>query len=645
MEKFSVVFYPDDITVSVDKDATVLSACVSAGIAINAACGGDGVCGRCKIRVKKGKVYAHASGNLTFEEREQGIFLACLTEIQSNVEIEIPPESRLSLERVSRKDLQISVDDIYTKSEDIDSGPVVSPAQAYRHVPLATKIYLELPQPNLDDRISDLERIYRAIRAHNDLRIVQTGLANIRRLGELLRSADWRITVTLGNRNGTTEIVLIEPGDTAARNYGICFDIGTTTLSAQLVDLNAQKILGTKATYNKQINFGSDVITRIIHAHSQEGLAQLHAAVTDELNRLVLELIQGHAVDLNDVTCVVCAGNTTMIHLLLQVDPTYIRRDPYVPTANFVPVIRAHEAGLKINPRGLLSCIPGVASYVGGDITAGVLSCGLDKQEDVCLLIDIGTNGEVVLGNKDFLISAAASAGPAFEGSGMQAGMRAAKGAIQKVRIDPKTFAVTCDVIGGGLACGICGSGYIDILAQLLKLGIADKSGKLQAKECGRVRKGDLGWEFVIMDQQASGRSGGIVITEADIENIKRAKAAIYAACSSLLKHMGFDFSSIKKFFIAGGFGTYLDVPNAISLGLLPDMELKRFIFVGNSSLAGARSVLLSGQAALAAEDIARKITYLELSVQSDYMDEYMAALFFPHTDIAKFPSVAYTHR
>jgi uncharacterized 2Fe-2S/4Fe-4S cluster protein (DUF4445 family) len=313
-----------------------------------------------------------------------------------------------------------------------------------------------------------------------------------------------------------------------------------------------------------------------------------------------------------------------------------------VPTANFVPVIRAHEAGLKINPRGLLSCVPGVASYVGGDVTAGVLSCGLDRQEEVCLLIDIGTNGEVVLGNKDFLISAAASAGPAFEGSGMQAGMRAAKGAIQKVRIDPKTLAVTCDVIGGGAACGICGSGYIDILAQLLRLGIADKSGKLQAKECGRVRQGDAGWEFVILDQQTSGRSGGIVITEADIENIKRAKAAIYAACSSLLRHMSLDFSSIKKFFIAGGFGTYLDVPNAISLGLLPDMEPKRFVFVGNSSLAGARAVLLAGQAALAAEDIARKITYLELSVQSDYMDEYMAALFFPHTDIAKFPRVAY---
>jgi uncharacterized 2Fe-2S/4Fe-4S cluster protein (DUF4445 family) len=245
---------------------------------------------------------------------------------------------------------------------------------------------------------------------------MQTGLSNIRRLGELFRSADWKVTVTLGKRNGTTEIVLIEPGDTSERNLGLVFDIGTTTISGQLVDLKSKKILGTKAAYNKQATFGSDVISRIIYSRLPDGLEKMHHVVIDAMNEMIRELIQGHDIDLNDVTCVYCAGNTTMIHLLLRVDPAYIRKEPYIPTANFFPVFRAAEAGIKINPRGLLSCVPGVSSYVGGDMVAGVLFCALDQQEDLCALIDIGTNGEIVLGNREFMISASASAGPAFEG-------------------------------------------------------------------------------------------------------------------------------------------------------------------------------------------------------------------------------------
>ena len=298
----------------------------------------------------------------------------------------------------------------------------------FTYSPLSTKLYLELPAPSLEDKISDLERLYREIRRVQDIPIMQTGLSNIRRLGELLRSSDWKVTATLGIRNDTTEIVIIEPGNTSQRNFGLCFDIGTTTISGELVDLNNKKILGTKVTYNKQASFGSDIITRIIYAQEENGLEKLHHAVIDGMNQMIQELIREHNIDLNDVNCVLCAGNTTMVHFLLRVDPTYIRREPYVPTANFVPTIRSAEAGIKINPRGLLSCVPGVSSYVGGDITAGVLSCGLDREEDLCLLIDIGTNGEVVLGNKDFLISAAASAGPAFEGSGVSCGMRASQG-------------------------------------------------------------------------------------------------------------------------------------------------------------------------------------------------------------------------
>ena len=640
MEKFKVQFYPDNKSIEVDKGKTILSAAISAGVYINSSCGGDGVCGRCKVILKKGQVITQPTGRLSLDERRRGVYLACFASVQSDLEVEVPPESRLDFEKLKSEEVDLRLKGLYTESEEVESAKSILGEEIFLHSPLATKLYLELPRPNLEDKISDLERLYRGIRRIYDIPIMQAGLANIRRLGDLLRSADWKITVTLGKRNGTTEIVLVEPGDTSHKNFGFAFDIGTTTISGQLVDLNTKQVLGTKATYNKQASFGSDVITRIIYAQEENGLEKLHHAVIDGMNQMAQELIQEHQVDLNDVNCVLCAGNTTMVHLLLRVEPTYIRREPYVPTANFVPTVRAAEAGLKINPRGLLSCVPGVSSYVGGDTTAGILSCGLYKQEDLGILIDIGTNGEIVLGNKEFLVACAASAGPAFEGSGVTCGMRASRGAIQKIKIGLRDFQVSFNTIGDMKPRGICGSGYIDLLAEMLRAGIIDKSGKIKAKNSKRIREGETGKEFVVAFKEESNSASDIIITEADIENLKRAKAAIYSATAILVKHMHLDFSSIKKIFIAGGFGTYVDINNAINIGLLADVERERFVFVGNSALAGARQVLLSYEATKIANEIAKKTTCFELSVDPAYMDEYMAALFFPHTDLAKFPSV-----
>jgi uncharacterized 2Fe-2S/4Fe-4S cluster protein (DUF4445 family) len=640
MDKYKVTFYPDNKSVEVPQGKTILQAAISAGVYINSSCGGDGVCGRCKVILKKGPVFTQPAGRISLNERQQGVYLACLTTMRGDIEVEIPPESRLDLEKASSQEADLRLKGFYSDSEEIETSAVVQGEEIFLHSPLATKLYLELPVPNLNDKISDLERLYRQIRTIRDIPVMQTGLANIRRLGELLRAADWKVTVTLGKRNETTEIVLIEPGDTSQENFGLCFDIGTTTISGQLVDLNSKKVLGTRATYNKQASFGSDIITRIVYAKQEDGLEQLHHAVVDGINNMIKDLAQEHGIDLNDVNCILCAGNTTMVHLLLRVDPTYIRREPYVPTANFVPTVRAAEAGIKINPRGLLSCIPGVSSYVGGDVTAGVLSCGLDQEEELCLLIDIGTNGEIVLGNKEFMISAAASAGPAFEGSGVSCGMRASKGAIQKVKIAPQGCEVSLNTIGEVKPRGICGSGYIDIISQMLLTGLIDKDGKIKTGSSRRIRGNESGNEFVLAFKEEPDSTRDIVITEADIENIKRAKAAIYSAANILIMHMGFGFQDIKKIFIAGGFGNYLDIDNAIRIGLLPDVERKRFIFVGNSSLAGAREVLFSYEAMKNAENIARKITYFELSVEQGYMDEYMAALFFPHTDLSLFPSI-----
>ncbi|MBM3251286.1 MAG: DUF4445 domain-containing protein [Candidatus Omnitrophica bacterium] len=640
--KFQVKFLPDNKTIEVEKGKSILAAAISAGVHINSSCGGDGVCGRCKIIVRRGIVVSQPTGRISLEERRQGYCLACLTSAESDLEIEIPAESRLDLSKISDEEAFLSrLKGVYEESAEIDKADFVSGEEAFSHSPLATKIFLEIPEPNLEDKISDLERVYREIRKRQDIPVMQMGLTNVRKLGKLLRSSDWKVTVTLGKRNDTVEVVLIEPSDTSDKNYGFAFDIGTTTISGQLVDLNTKKILGTKATFNKQANFGADIITRIIFAQKEEGLERLHHAVIDGMNSMIQDLVIENNVDLNNVTCCLCAGNTTMIHLLLRVDPTFIRREPYVPTANFVPVIRASEAGIKINPRGLLACVPGVSSYVGGDLSAGILASGISEAEDLSILIDVGTNGEIVLGNKEWLISCAASAGPAFEGSGVVCGMRATSGAIQKLSIEPKNLGVSYSTIGNSKPLGICGSGYIDILSEILKAKIIDKNGKINTDiKDKRIRKGEFGNEFVLVDKKDTAHGQDIVITEMDIDNLKRAKAAIFAATESLLKHLNLNFNQVKKFYIAGGFGTYLNIDNSISIGLLPDLPRDKFIFIGNSSLAGAREILLSADAYHKANEIAKKTTYFELSVEPGYMEEYVAALFFPHTDKERFPSL-----
>ena len=631
----------------VEKDRTILSAANSCGIYINSVCGGDGVCGKCKVIVRSGEVVTLPNGIISLEDKKKGIYLACLTTVHGDLEVEIPVESRQYFEKVPERKIDERLKGFYVKPEELQAQPPIGTEKSFDHSPFIEKLYLELDRPNLEDNTGDLERLYQGIRSSSnfnlvrriDFNVLRTGLANIKQLGELLRDSDWQITVTLALGEGVTEILAIESGDTTQNNFGVCFDIGTTTITGQLVNLNTAGVLGTKAVYNKQASFGSDVITRIIFAQEEGGLEKLHQAVSDTINQIIKELISEHAVDLNDVNCIFCTGNTTMIHLLLSIDPTYIRRQPYVPTANFFPAIRAGEAGIHISPRGLLVCVPGVSSYVGGDTTCGVLSSGLHAQEELGLLIDIGTNGEIALGNNEFLISAAASAGPAFEGSGVACGMRAGNGAIEKVKINAADLNLSYSTIGNTAPRGICGSGYISLIAELLRAGVIDRSGMILIDHKTRIRNTEEGRQFVVVFKEETQTGADIVITESDIENLKRAKAAIYSASAILVRHMEMDFGQIKRIYIAGGFGNVLDIESAVSIGLLPDLERTLFSFIGNSAIAGAREMLFSAQARERADEIARKMAYLELSVEPRYMDEYMAALFFPHTDLSKFPN------
>jgi len=642
VEKFKVNFKPLGKIAEAKKGADLLSVAVASGIYINSSCGGEGVCGRCKVVIKKGKYKTEPTGRISHDEKKKGYVLACLTTVEGDLEVYVPKESRLDLDKIKEEDARLHrLKGIYSETAEVDKGKPIISEEIFKHSPVSTKVYVELPEPTLEDSVSDYERLIREIKNRYDIDIIQAGLRNIRRLGSILRHSDWKVTVTLGKRNETTEVVIIEPGDSSKENYGIAFDIGTTTVSGQLINLNTKEILGTKATYNKQIAFGDDVITRIIFATEENGLERLHHAVIDNMNAIIRELVDENNIPLNRVTGVMCAGNTTMMHLLLRVDPTHIRREPYVSTANFVPVIRAAEAGIKVHPRGLLACIPGVSTYIGGDIVAGVIACGIDNEEKLTLLIDVGTNGEIVLGNKEWMACCSASAGPAFEGSGVSAGMRAIGGAIEKIEINSK-LETKVKTIGNVKPMGICGSGYINLISEMFKQGIIDRDGKInKTLKNKRIRKIDGEYEYVVVFKNKACCGYDIVIKESDIDNLKRSKGAIYSAASILVKKFGLAFQDIDKIYIAGGFGTFLNIESAISIGILPDLDKKKFKFVGNSSLIGAREILLSYDTMKKAEEVARKMTYIELSKDTSYMDEYVSSLFFPHTDLEKFPTVS----
>jgi uncharacterized 2Fe-2S/4Fe-4S cluster protein (DUF4445 family) len=633
VKTFTVTFLPEEKSVEIAPGKTIIEAATAAGVPINGICGGDGVCGKCRVIVRSGKVTAEPNEFLTRREIQRGVALACQTYPDGDVVVEVPLESRVgAIPRLAAEDA----------ARFAPISQWVGEGAPYAYEPLSRKDYLQLPPATLDDNISDQERIYRELRRRRDIPIMQTGLSILRQMPSLLRAGNWRVTVTMGQRGGTVEVVQIEPGDTSSRNYGVAVDVGTTTVDAHLVDLGSSETVGAQAKYNSQISYGEDIISRIMYANTDEKLHTLRQCVVNDINDLIAGLTMETKTRLQDISYVMCAGNTTMTHLLLGLDVANIRREPYVPSASFAPVIRAAEVGIKINARGLLGVVPSVASYVGGDLVADVLVSGMNDSDEVSILVDMGTNGEIVAGNREWLACCSASAGPAFEGGGITCGMRATTGAIEHIAFGEGCQTAEYGVIGGGKPLGLCGSGLIDLVAELLRVGCIDRTGRFVPEVCGaRLTRDGEQAEFVVIPGSGTALGRDIVITEADIASFIRAKGAIYTAAEALLRHTGLDFTDIRRVYVAGGFGNYLDVRKAIRIGLLPDLPLERFQFIGNGSLQGAKMALLSRQAFDVMEKrIAPNMTHFELSVDPQFMNEYTGSLFLPHTNIEKFPSV-----
>ncbi len=643
-----VTFQPDNITVDVYRHGeNLLRVAMAAGVHINASCGGNGTCGKCKIIIDKGKVESEHSEKLNDEQWQQGYRLACRTQVIDDLTITIPPESRIDNSALKRKTGGqrhiLKARDLNTLVQGLSINPAVF------------KCYLELPPPTADDNISDLGRLMREIKKSYKYDRISTDFHLLRRLSQVLRQADWKVTVTLVYNPKGFKLIDLEPGDTSKDNYSIIIDVGTTTVKGQLLNLeecriahsnttdtDSENLCAEDARYNSQVGFGEDVISRIVHSQKKGGLEALQQAVVADINEIIAHLLESAGIRNDQISHLVLAGNTTMTQLLLGIDPKYIREDPYVPTANFFPPVRALEIGINLPDYIHIYTFPLVSSYVGGDIVAGVLGSGIFQRDELTLFIDVGTNGEIVLGNCDWLVCTSCSAGPAFEGGGVKNGMRASQGAIEQVRINPETFEPMVITIGNQKPLGICGSGLIDAAAEFLLTGIIEPNGKFdRTLKTSRVREGDNGWEFVLVSaEQAAEGIGDIVLTEGDIDNLIRTKGAIYAGCRILLESVGLSFNDLDRVIIAGGFGQFINLERAIFIGLLPELSTDKFMFVGNGALLGARLVSFSREMMKDAQRVSDMMTNIELANNMKFMDEYVAALFLPHTDTNAFPGV-----
>jgi len=624
MSKFKITFQPDNVTANAAAGESLVDVAAHVGLHINASCGGEGVCGRCRVELTAGEVDSKSGPGvfLTKSEYARGLRLACRTFVSGDATITIPPDSRAdaSVYASALTEAEVSVESLAPMSRDLE---------------------VELPPPSAADNLADYDRLMDHLSAAHGLERPEMALEALKEMPAALRDGDFGAWVTVFEDPGTAlkRITNIRSAKSPQILYALAVDIGTTTVWGRLINLESGESSHSHGDLNGQISFGEDVISRIVFAGKGDGLAKLQERVVGNINRLIEIIEQEEPGCREQIALVVVAGNTTMSHLFTGVNPKSIRLSPYVPAAADWPVLRAAEMGLNLRGSVPLMIYPSVSSYVGGDIVAGVLASELYKNSELTLFIDVGTNGEIVVGNQDWMTCAACSAGPAFEGGGVKFGMRAAPGAIDQFYFDSVSGTHHLTVIGNEKPIGICGSGLINIVAELFLAGVLDPQGKFVADAAPHlIRDGEDGQEYLIRPAAETGVGRDIVLTEIDVENLIRAKGAMYSGYQTLLESVGLTMGDLEKVIIGGGFGKSLNLKNAITIGLLPELPAEKFTYIGNSSLTGATLAALSGDLWQKAAEIKRSMTNFELSETPGYMDYYMASQFLPHTQSALFP-------
>lgn len=626
-----VTFLPDNRTVEVPAGTDLLAVAARAGLHIDTECGGKGTCRSCLTRVKEGAVAGESEKFLSREVLDAGDVLACLSRVG-----ETPLVLQLA---ASTQEGQGHFAEAVAESESLLSNGKVPSSFVQR-------LHLTVAPPRQLDGLCDVDRVLRCLPQRGGP--VHMPLGALRQAAAAVRGAGGLATGLVYADTGRTVLFDLAAGHTTATTrplYGAAVDIGTTSVAVSLIDMENGRVLATASDYNGQTAYGLDVIARINYARRPEGLKELRIAVRKTANGLLRQTARAAGLAADDIAALSVAGNTVMTHLLLGLDPEHIRLDPYTPTVFCPSGLCCRDLGLAGMPDAPVLFGASVGSYVGGDISSGLLCTDIHASAGVILYIDIGTNGEIALGNRDFLMACACSAGPAFEGGELACGMRAADGAIERVAVLPADATPTCTILGAEKAAirarGVCGTGVISAMAELFATGWLDAAGKLcRERPSPAITIEGRRASYTLVHATASETGRSIVLTEVDMESVLRAKAAIYAGCSYLLEQAGLEFQDLASVVVAGGFGRFLDVEQSVTIGLLPDLPRERFVFVGNGSRKGAGMALVSADKRRLRAELAQRMTYIDLSTAAGYMNHFTAALFLPHTDRGSFPSV-----
>ncbi len=602
--KLEVTYQPFDRTTRVPPGTTLFSAAHWIGLPIDSTCGGRGTCGKCKVRVLEGASEVTSADHrlLRKDEVENGWRLSCQARIYEDMTCEVPQLLRVPKAATMGLSRLVIID------------------------PNVRKVYLELTEPDLHDQRSDVTRLRDAL--SDEGHDMSASIPVLRRLPKTLREAGFKVTAVLAGEH----LVAVEPGDTTEECFGVAFDVGTTTLVGTLMNLRTGMAAAVSSTLNGQAPFGADVISRISHAmNGTDSIDELKAAVVTTMNGILDDLYRDSGVSPERTYEAVVVGNVTMLHLLLGIDPTPISMMPFTPTFMDALSVPASEVGLRIHPAGFIQTLPALGAYVGADIVSGVLATNIAREDKMRVFVDVGTNGEIVIGSSRRTLATAAPAGPAFEGSQIKCGMRATDGAIEGVQLGD---GVELQVIGGDVApLGLCGSGLVDAVAQLLTVGLLDHSGRMRS--AADVPNHPLADRLIEVEGvRAFMLAEGVYLSQRDVRELQFAKGSIATGIKILMGILGVAASDLDEIYLGGSFGSYLNPESAKIIGLVPEVDVDRIIAVGNSAGEGAKIALLSYRERQVAFELPSRIEYVELSGRSDFNDAFVEVLRFPDLEL-----------
>ena len=625
------------VTATAAPGETLLETARAANVAIDAPCSGNGSCGKCRVKLLEGTVEGLQTSHITDEDYAAGWRLSCASKVSSDVTVMVPDIASAYQSRMKTADLSTGEEvAIFTRLEEDLKAAGVDFSNDF----METEVTME--EPTLEDTMPDTERLTMALEGALGCDKVCLSYPTVHKLARVLRQSGFHVAVAGTLKDGVFHAMDVRNANEPQPMCGLAIDIGTTTVSAVITDLKTGRLLAKGSGGNGQIRYGADVINRIVEQGRKGGVERLQKAIVEEtLQPLTRALCASAKVDADRILRCCVASNTTMNHLLLGVDADPVRMEPYIPTFFHWDGLKAGDIRFVANPDAKVVLAPNIGSYVGGDITAGTLTSRIWDKDEFSLFIDLGTNGEIVFGNRDFMMSCACSAGPAFEGGDISCGMRATDGAVEAVTIDRETLEPTLSIVGkeGQKPVGICGSGIIDVIAELYRTSAISAKGHF-VRENRRILRDEHGMgRYVLAFSNESDTGREIAITEVDIECFIRAKGAIFSAIHIMLSSLDMDVSVLEHIYVAGGIGSGINMENAVRIGMFPDVDRALFQYIGNSSLAGAYALALSNAAEEKVHELASNMTYLELSTEPKYMEEFVAACFLPHTNKELFPS------